>query len=748
MLTRLNTIARHPLATGIGVLTLLWLLFFWRILIASPDDRLIFEQDGDFILHFYAPIAYQIERAWDGDVPLWNPYNYGGEPSAANIQNGTFYPPRYLVALLAGRDNYTFYVYQLETALHYLLASLTMFGLLQVLFRNRWLAILGGVLFAYSGYMTAYPMLQASNVAAEAWFPLALLGIYLSTTRKNWAIGGIVLTAFCFALILLAGRPQSAFYLLGMSTLYLMFMGWSEGCGFIGTAWRVLLSGGAGVALAAVQLLPMAELTGLSYRVIVQGFAEKSNGFTYAELTRFFHQGFYGEWSVLYIGVAGLVLAIGAILRKERDEHTVFWLLIFAAALLLSLGENSIVYHFAYAFVPAFDLFRNQERVVTLVIFAAIMLALYQLKALFDEGDATHLKAISYVYTGIMAIVWIALVVAQLINPDLPDITEAINVFGFAVLIGVLFMLWLRYTLDGADMRIAAILLLVIVVVDLFSIQIDSINFEADIPENKIQLDASLESYSNIPADEVLWRVDGAAGLQGRGILFDVPDIYGLGAISLATPEQLYGLPVHKLWEIFSVRYVTATDPLPEESSAELLAYGRNYEGVEYQVLELTDPRPIAHLVYDYRFSEGSPDFARQIMADNRVDLREMGITLFPLPFELPVDRPEVSEIRDFTIHKPEHLSMTVDTGDNALLTLSIVNYPGWRAWVNDEPVDLVDNYSGLIGIPLEAGTDQQITLRFISDSVNQGAMISIGTLIGLCVLLGFNIRYHLQNND
>ncbi|MFQ3673523.1 MAG: hypothetical protein SNJ83_08010, partial [Aggregatilineales bacterium] len=99
MLARLplTAAARHLIA--VVVLVALWGLFFWRIFTPNPLDRLIFA-DVDFVQHYYAFASYQVERLWQGQFPLWNPYNHAGDPFAGNIQFAAFYPPRFLGALL------------------------------------------------------------------------------------------------------------------------------------------------------------------------------------------------------------------------------------------------------------------------------------------------------------------------------------------------------------------------------------------------------------------------------------------------------------------------------------------------------------------------------------------------------------------------------------------------------------------------------------------------------------------------
>ena len=725
----------QAVALAIAVLSLLWMLFFWRVFTLTVEDRVIFNQQGDFILHFYAPIAYQVERVQAGELPLWNPYNYAGEPSIANIQNGSFYPPRYLAAALA--DPYTFQVYQLETALHYWLASVTAFLFLLVSFRRPGLALIGAVLYAYRGYMTGYAMLQASTVATEAWFPLALLGVGLSLGR--WRVTGALLAGVACALMLLAGRPQAAFYLIAALMAYLTFQVMSQPkrplAAVIALGWRGTLIGGVGVGLAAAQLLPMLELTGESFRVIDQTYTDKGSGFAFAELIRLVIPGFYGEWSPLYTGLAASLLAVAGLLGGARRD-VVFWAGLLIVTLLLSLGANSIVYDFFYAFIPGFDLFRNQERIAALTTLAVVMLALFALDG--DLRFGRWFRWLVYGGAGLLALVYGLVSLAVLLGVTLPDASAGTDVLGLLVTVAGLFALWVRFAPQMPSRGLAMSLLLALIVFDLFTVGTRSVNFVPDTPDNRLQLAPEMQPYANIPPDEVLWRVDGAAGLQGRGILFDIPDIYGLGAISLATPERLYNLPVDRLWEVLAVRYITTIDPVRENVPLELLAYERNPSGDTYQILELQDPRPLAHLVYDYRHAEGDAAFARLIMADARVDLREMGVTLNPLPFELPGQRPETSTIDELTIHTPEHLSLTVSTGTDALLTLAMIDYPGWQVTVDGDPVEIVDVYAGLIGVPIRAGDDQRVNVRFVSATVTQGIAVSLGTALLVILLAGW----------
>jgi hypothetical protein len=175
------------------------------------------------------------------------------------------------------------------------------------------------------------------------------------------------------------------------------------------------------------------------------------------------------------------------------------------------------------------------------------------------------------------------------------------------------------------------------------------------------------------------------------------------------------------------------------------LAYGQNYDGAEYRLFEILNPRPFAWLVYDVRVAENNPTFARQIMSDPRVNLREMAVTTQPLPFELSGTRPEGTTVDEFTMVTPERLTMTVSTSENALLTLALANYPGWRATVDGVEVPIIDTYAGLVGVPIDAGEGQQVVVEFVPMTVYAGVVVSV---LALLAIAGIGVLSLVRNNQ
>lgn len=719
-----------PILFAILVLSLLWLLFFWRVFTPDANDRVIFAA-GDFTQHYYAFSDYQVERLQKGEFPLWNPYNYAGDPFAGNIQFAAFYPPRYIMAALVGGDGWTIADYQLEVALHYWLASLLMFAFLNVYTRRVSVALFGSILYTYSGYLTGYPLLQVSVLESAIWLPLMMLGAHLAITRPNWSITGGLLGGVGIALSLFGGHPQTTMQITYLTIAYLVFAGYQHGLSLIqiGIRLGVLLATGAGLSM--IQLLPALEFTRLSYRVTDYGYPDKANGFQFSDLFQTILPGLFGDWSPLYLGASGFLLAIGALLRPHAMRF--FWLIVIVVGLWLSFGAGSIVYDLFYLIAPGFNIFRQQERIASVVIFALIMLACNQLLWLLNREQDAPLQRYQNLVFGFAGVVLLAAMLANafsLTQGRTGDSLILANTLSFVLLNVGLFAAWFAWQQNYPGIRWHIIApLVVLLVIDLFTIGTRSTNYVPDIPANHVQLSPPLEPYVTAATD-ITWRVDGAASLGGYGVYFRVPDIYGTGPFTLGSMDYLRQLPVDRFWEVLAVRYATTIDEPPAEVPLNLLAYAANYAGEEYKLLELQNPRPIAHLVYDYRQAENSAEFARQIMADSRINLREMAITLQPLPFELPVTRPEVSEITNFQTITPEHLTMTVSTGADALLTISIPKYPGWQATLNGEPVEIVNTYAGLMGIPLRAGENQTVSLEFRPQSIITGAIISGITLL------------------
>ena len=97
------------------VLTLPWRAMAGQLGVGAPHNHLL----GDMLFQNLAWKQFARETLLRGELPLWNPYVFGGEPFLAAGQQSVLYPPGILFYLLPTAQAYGWF-----TALHVLLAGL------------------------------------------------------------------------------------------------------------------------------------------------------------------------------------------------------------------------------------------------------------------------------------------------------------------------------------------------------------------------------------------------------------------------------------------------------------------------------------------------------------------------------------------------------------------------------------------------------------------------------------------------
>jgi hypothetical protein len=354
---------RTPGAVAAVVVTLLPLLYFFPAtrgrLVISPDDGIIQN------IPFRVAVANQIHA---GSIPLWNPAVFCGMPLLGAAQAGVLFPLNwfYLVCPAPLATN----LMMLST---YMVAALGAY-----LFARRSGSSVAGsgltsVVWQASAFMVA--QIGHTNIAQTAailpWLLWGLENYGQTGDRRRGALLAVIVALQCFA-----GHPQTAVYSLLVAGVYAIAM-WT-----INRArnylWSLLLIA-AGLALAAVQIIPTLELLRFSLRsaasydfftsfsmprrFIATFFAPYLMGGGDGNLFRAPYLGpsFYAEY-VAYVGLVTLALAFLALVLN-RDARTVFWTIIILVGLALGLGRyapldfNRLTYG-----LPVLNLFRVPAR--------------------------------------------------------------------------------------------------------------------------------------------------------------------------------------------------------------------------------------------------------------------------------------------------------------------------------------------------------------------------------------------------
>lgn len=155
--------------------------------------------------HFYIPLLETVRQQWgEGRIPLWNPYENGGQPLLGDGTSGVFYPGKLIFAL-----PFDFLpLYKIYIVGHVVLAYAACYAVARGWGADRGRATLAALSYAFCGNV----LFQYCNViflVGAAWLPVAWwCGDLLLKTRSPAALLGL---GSALAMMVLAGDPQSAY---------------------------------------------------------------------------------------------------------------------------------------------------------------------------------------------------------------------------------------------------------------------------------------------------------------------------------------------------------------------------------------------------------------------------------------------------------------------------------------------------------------------------------------------------------
>ncbi|MCS6802511.1 MAG: oligosaccharide flippase family protein [Chloroflexota bacterium] len=403
--------ARSPDGLAVGALALVAVLFCGRFLFGDPllpadtlytappwsafaaeqgVTRVHNELIADLILQNYSWKRFIAESYQRGQLPLWNPYLFAGQPFLAAGQYAALYPFGLLFLVLPVAAAYAPFA-----ALHLFFAGAFTYLYLRIIGVQRPAAFVGAVTFELAGFLVVsfvWPMI----LSAAVWLPLGLamcelVARYLE--RGQWGAAGLGLApparvvvpvgALAVGMQLLAGHLEISFYFLFTLMAYsavrlTLYLARSRQLvATLRAGFGLLTLVGIGFALAAAQVIPFFELIRENYRIgqvtyaevvgwalppqhvlafaipdifgnpthhhyfnLVTGRLEPVSGSRDA----FGNVRDYPFWGVknyvegaVYVGLAPLVLAGLALLRR-RDRYTAFFGGYLLFCLLLAFG--------------------------------------------------------------------------------------------------------------------------------------------------------------------------------------------------------------------------------------------------------------------------------------------------------------------------------------------------------------------------------------------------------------------------
>ena len=245
--------------------------------VSAPQNQLL----SDLVLENYAWKEFIVASIQQRAVPLWNPNLFAGAPFLANGQHSAYYPFSIIFYVLPLAQAYGWF-----TVSQLFLAGAFLYVFCRVLGLGRLGSTFAAITYQLSGFYIV-SVVFSMIIAAAAWLPLLLALIELIVQQRSifgrpatlpWALIG----ALALACQIMAGHIELTYYTLLIMALF--------------AAWRLVASGewrvasgqwlvvrdqlkrlrrpvlalavmiALGVGLAAIQILPLAEILPQNFR--------------------------------------------------------------------------------------------------------------------------------------------------------------------------------------------------------------------------------------------------------------------------------------------------------------------------------------------------------------------------------------------------------------------------------------------------------------------------------------------------
>lgn len=351
-------------AASLFVLTVL----FWAFRIFSGTNPTIEIGPVDLYIEVIPTYAYAFAALKAGEIPLWNPYQFCGEPFLAVGYTGVFYPPHFVMLLVdALKSNELLFLF------HMFLAAFGMWLLMRHLGAGMLGALCAGVTFAWSGWMMLNNILPPV-FGALAWIPLVVLLVDQVVLGVPFAWLGLILALACQILL---GMMEVTVHTLYVAALFAL-------CRLVDLAWkgawitalrRGVVAGvcvAAAVLLTAPQLLPAVELAQQSARASGSLTLAQVIGFGGAIPPSTFAEAAVQTTGAVTVGALPLLaipLALG--LRRGRLMWVGAILATVGAALLIFGGTAFRLY---YAIPVVGSMFRRPMKFLDIYSFGQALL--------------------------------------------------------------------------------------------------------------------------------------------------------------------------------------------------------------------------------------------------------------------------------------------------------------------------------------------------------------------------------------
>ncbi len=756
----------------------LFLIIFFPFLALVFFGKVIFW--GTASLQFIPWYQFFFDSILGGNFPLWNPFNGMGVPFIANYQSAVFYPFNWILLIfyLVGHIEGLSIAVTLLIPMHLFISSLGMMRILEVFERSKFSQFLGGIIFAFSGYILTR-ITFISMVWAYAWLPWIIFAcIQLKPLSKHGSIPKLIQLSLFLALQLLSGHAQTTYYTILLGVFFVVFYGFVSIIFQLKKLLAFVIAFTVSILISAVQIFPTAEFLMESQRSTEVGYDfAVSLSLWPARLLTILFGNFWGNpnggrflsggnfWEEnMYAGVLPftmIIILIWVLLWKTRKNQIsgnhkqtiTLFIAIFIFSILFSFGKFFPLFPFLYKTIPTFDLFQAPVRFLIIYFFSFSVLFGFGLDVWINSKFNHKKTIIILVVFGTLLFVSL---IGKLVAPSLPE--ELISSVFIGSFIGLIFgAMTLIKDKSSVNKSLIKIIFGLIVIMDLLFHNLLWENFQP------------FTAFSNIN--------DQPTNVESKRMFISAQDEEFLKFNVFFRPDRLQPIvDIEKIQptyipdtNLLNHRYamINNFDPLQPEK------FTKFWDWLNF--LSNNEKKLIISMVSGNRIigiEPNKPDFITEQIIDAKELIQWYGCAMFSKDDEmlntLLVTEEDNSENRCVLVNEPSLVTSPNSPAENPeYLNFSIISmnaievnyssenpgwvvvrqnwFPGWKAVLDGEEELVIEEVDYLFqGVFAPEGRH---TIQFIydPDSFRAGLILSISSLL---LLLIWSIRYSLHRKS
>lgn len=736
-----------------------WLDYKWGFPAGVPVKNPITTDVPSFM---YPMQTFAMQQLRQLKMPLWNPLILAGTPLLANFQSAPFSPTSFVYAFLNDANAWT-----AQVILQHILAAIFTYILLRNWKVSKFGSVVGGVIFAFSGFNMLWSQWNGHTLAA-AFIPLILYfqDKYIKTRKLTFAAGlGIAL-----ALQVYSGYPQVLIYTaLAMGLLLLCSVPKKKYKSFLIITAVLGVFSLLGLGMSSVQILPGAELLSLSQREVEPhpfewAFLPWSKVITFLAPDYFGNHATKNYWgpqdytsNTGFVGIVAIVFAIASLYKKFSQKKYI--LLLAFASLVLAFPTPISVFLWKSGLLGLQA--ASAHRSLVLFNLAIALLASFGVDYLVSKQIVKVKRFIiisSLILLGYLGYSFYQY--SQLLSPKyLVGIKNLIFPFGVLLVVTILLFLMKRLVLIRKQI---VFLIFILMCFELYRFHWKFSPFTSRElifpPTPVLEFLQRQEKPFRVTGSKVIpinMRMPyGLESLEGYDAVYPLRIAKFLAALNggkVGTdPLGRYGTVDHdtsKLLDLINTKYYLALK-VDNKNNPDINGnihsrfqddrFSIAFEDKTTVVLESKSVMPRAFMLYEWKNIENDNQLLENLI-DPKFDFENIALVEHPLEFE---SSSEANNSVSFSSYETDGYEIEVETPKKGLLFISDSYYPGWKAYMDDQAVDIIRTDYAFRGVIVPEGK-HTIRFEYRPDSFRQGIIISGLSLVAIIFLTisGFKKR-------